>query len=325
MSEVSSPVKSDESTEPRVRLRKIYDGVVEWTFRPPTKAQQQLLLYMGFYMSVFMGAAHLLSMTVLDGLDAHLPESLRLSRVALLGALFVLQLPQLFESLRSRVSQAKDVPKKVGNVRPTFDGVMWGILTHFPTMFVLLLTYGRVWQWPDVGEFSRPWAIFGGAIGAVVLMNVRSFAYSSDELSWNSMSHQDWMYFANVTKQNYSRRFMTRNLSALNTAFLSPAFEDIVYRGFFVFFLGNLVGNAWWGIWMGLILCLALHAYQGPKWTVSILIFYATSVILLYSCGLFAVIACHVFCNVDYLFKSPTAVARYIQYLQQRRMERKLR
>jgi hypothetical protein len=66
-------------------------------------------------------------------------------------------------------------------------------------------------------------------------------------------------------------------LSHFNTAFLGPAFEELVYRGFFVYFVGETVGSMALGVLTGLLLCLWMHLHIGPRKLLSIILFFAAT------------------------------------------------
>jgi hypothetical protein len=104
-----------------------------------------------------------------------------------------------------------------------------------------------------------------------------------------------------VLGQNLPRGRVWQIVKLLELVIISPVLEEIVYRGFFVYCLGTMIGNVVLALVIGLVMCLCLHLYQGWHLIHRHIAFYAIVVSLLYSpLGLTAAIGFHVGCNFRY-------------------------
>ena len=91
--------------------------------------------------------------------------------------------------------------------------------------------------------------------------------------------------------------------------------EELVYRGFFVYLLGGLIGNVVVALSIGLALCLCLHLYQGVHRLGRHVAFYVIVVTLLYSpLGLGGAIGFHIGCNFLYTMNLKSVMRYYCSH-----------
>lgn len=103
-----------------------------------------------------------------------------------------------------------------------------------------------------------------------------------------------------------------QGLKLFRLVLLGPVLEEIVFRGFFVYQLGILIGSVAVAVAIGLALCLCLHVYQGTHLLGRHVAFYVIVVALLYSpLGLTAAIGFHIGCNYCYAMNLAALVRYY--------------
>jgi hypothetical protein len=118
-----------------------------------------------------------------------------------------------------------------------------------------------------------------------------------------------------VLGQNLPRGRFWRGLNLFKLVLLGPLLEEVVWRGFFVYRLGNLIGSVAAAIAIGLALCLCVHLYQGAHCIGRHIAFYTIVVTLLYSpLGLTAAVGFHVGCDFWYAMNSGAVVRHYRSY-----------
>lgn len=166
------------------------------------------------------------------------------------------------------------------------------VRTTVPKLLVLVLLFGRFWTLEQIGYSTTVhWAlgVLAGAIaGVLYAFTISRWSYRifappiSKEVAENSESESTGA---------------ERPFHAFESVLVSPIFEEVIYRGCFVFYLGTLVSPIL-SIPVGLIATVCLHLYYGSYRIPSIVCFYIAVTCLLYSpLGLSACIAFHITCN----------------------------
>ncbi|MEM7475810.1 MAG: CPBP family intramembrane glutamic endopeptidase [Planctomycetota bacterium] len=223
-------------------------------------------------------------------------------KITLLHALLALEFPSLLISLKvywaMRGREKAGVPKR----RPELSGVMFSLLSYIPRSCVLWFSFGLIWDWQSVGLASRLNAstvfVVGGMLG---LLYRYGWAWVAWKISDQETPEFDTHMYATY-RMHLPRGKVAQWLLAVQTVVISPFFEELVYRGFLVFFLASLFPNAGshgLGAVVGLTLCLLVHIYQGLASLKSHLLAFLIYLVLLYSpLGLLGVIAFHMSCNL---------------------------
>jgi membrane protease YdiL (CAAX protease family) len=170
-----------------------------------------------------------------------------------------------------------------------------------PLVWVLLFSYGTGpggvgWTWPDIGAASiggTGWALLYGGLICIPFALVRHAAMAkAQKIGWIKPGRA-WNLSQSVPRGRIAAWF-----EAVSSGVISPIKEEIVYRGFFVFFLSRSFDNLALGIGVGLILFLLLHLYQGPWQWPSHLLFFAFVTVLTFSpLGLWSAIGLHIAWN----------------------------
>lgn len=93
----------------------------------------------------------------------------------------------------------------------------------------------------------------------------------------------------------------------------SPLFEELVYRGFFVFHFSQLASSVFLAVFVGWLLCVVVHLYQATGRILSVTIFYGVATGLLFSpVGLLGAIGFHSGCNLEYVLRLRDIAERYL-------------
>lgn len=64
---------------------------------------------------------------------------------------------------------------------------------------------------------------------------------------------------------------------------INPFTEEIIYRGFLVYYLGNLLNSVWLFSVLGVVICLVIHFYQGVRMLLFHAVFCTASILILFS------------------------------------------
>lgn len=202
--------------------------------------------------------------------------------------IFALQLPVLITSFIYFVGWMKE--PKVHCLRLRSAGL---VRRWLPTLLILVAFYGQFWTYEQLGMPTSGHWILSIALGLIAGCSfeqvVAPFVYSlferSDSTNNSSKEH--------LGTQSPSNVFF--NLT--ETVFVNPVFEEVIYRGVFVYYVGMYMGIAA-GVTLGLVSCVWLHLYFGVNRIPVIVCFFAVNVLLLYSpLGLVGSIAFHIACN----------------------------
>ena len=281
--------------------------------------QRQVALLLG-YATLLLFVCLLLSEAFSAFLAHTDPAIHRHDQWCVLAALFLLQIPVLGYSLWLWRSMATAVPRPFLKYRPGLKELIWRrLFLELPTFLVLGASYGYIWEWRDIGGNS-PYELFVGGVAAWAILKLQGLRRGADRPIDDI--HREWKFAAARIKYHLPRgsRF-TRVLHGLLVVLVASPLEEIIYRGFFVFLLGNLLSHAWMGILAGLVLCLVVHLYQGTR--AAHTMYFVTWIVLLYSSGLLAAIVCHAACNFVIAARLTEGVEHYIAYLNWRRHERR--
>lgn len=190
--------------------------------------------------------------------------------------------------------------------RPTLWELVKRNFAIIPVGILLPIAGTEIWTWADVG-FKGWIAGFLGLLAAIIL-----------ERENFGRNYQDkppiTRHMLACFRTHLPRGRTSQCVASLNTAVISPICEELVYRGFFVFFLGSLIGHLW-SVVIGLILCLWLHLYQGREYLVQHVKFFAVACFLLYSpAGIVGVILFHVTANTIFLIGLGRWTKAYIRH-----------
>ena len=217
-------------------------------------------------------------------------------QVCLLLALLSIELPVLLRSLTTYWGLRGRAHLEIPRVRHTYETAFSSLYSYAPRILVLWFTFGTVWDWQSVGFKEEV-----GLLPAVILGLVAGLVYSL-------CLYRDSTNSSEITPHLYAtyRLLLPRGraanwLMSTQTVLISPFFEELVFRGFFVVFLLELLpeDSAPWGIVTGLFLCLLLHLYQGIRYLFMHFLSFVIYMLLLVSpIGLLGVIGFHVGCNL---------------------------
>lgn len=244
-------------------------------------------------------------------------------RFVLLGVLFVFHLPALLRSTKLYCSLRHESVAKVRHHRPALSHICFGILSYLPLAFVLLISFGRLWTFEAIGFSSRmhwAWPIVAGVGWAIIFKVVLAYVY---RFASRQTKDSPDSFEASLIRRQLFRGHMARTLGYFNLVIISPTFEEFIYRGFFVYFVGHLFGTIIAGVLTGLLLCVWLHIYMGPSTILSVISFFVASIVLLYSpFGLLSVISFHAACNAHYMVDLQLQSVRYLNYVRSCRLSR---
>jgi hypothetical protein len=243
------------------------------------------------------------------------PDAITFDRWLLLAILFGSILPTLWYSVQLKSGRARrQVP------RATWSGQVHALLSFTFVALVLLATYGRVWNFAEIGFRTTPpwnWTILLG------LLCYRFLHLTEGWLArmFEGPAEQSASVFQRVWIGHFvPRGRLAQAMQVLLVGFVGPLHEEIVYRGFFVFMLSNLTGRAEIGIACGLILCVMGHLYQGVRSIPSHVLFYAASVALMFSpAGLLTALVMHIANNLHHAIALPRAIAAYREHSREMR------
>lgn len=242
-------------------------------------------------------------------------------RVILLVTLFAFHLTALLRSAKIYRTLRRRRAENVFVCRPRTWHVCYWLLAYLPVGFVLLVSYGRLWTLLDIGATSSVhWAlsILVGLLAGVAFQTVTYFFRRRNDPVGIPKSHEVY-----VLRCHLARGHAARMLLNFNTALFGPAFEELVYRGFFVYFLGETVGSTALGVLAGLLLCIWMHLHIGPRKLLSIVFFFAATTTLLYSpFGWLSGVSFHVACNAMYVTQLHSMANRYLRVLSEKRLLR---
>lgn len=197
------------------------------------------------------------------------------------------------------------------------------MFSHSFVACLLVTTYGRVWTWAEIGFLTTaPWS-WTIPVG-LLFYRFASLAGGAITNWFTPAEESAVQIFRSVSIGCFLPRGRTAQmLQLVNQAILGPIHEEIVYRGFFVFFLGQLTGYPTLSIAFGLILCVTVHLYQGYWAIPSHALFFAIAVAIMYSpAGLLTVIVMHVANNLHHAWTLPGYVENYRAYLRDKRQQR---
>ena len=89
--------------------------------------------------------------------------------------------------------------------------------------------------------------------------------------------------------------------------------EEIAYRGFFVFYLSQLIPGVFVAVLTGWLLCVLVHLYQGNSRILPVTVFYAFATCLIFSpIGLFGAIGFHIYCNLGFVLQLREFAERHL-------------
>jgi len=243
--------------------------------------------------------------------------------LVLLAVLVVFHLPALLRSTTLFFSFRRKSAEDIRHQRASLWHVSYNMLAHLPLAFVLLISFGRLWSFDSIGFSSRFHWVWGTAVGvgwAIVFMIILAYLYRfASRHTKDSPDSSD----AVLIRMNLPRGRTAQMLQFFETVFFCPTFEEFIYRGFFVYLVGNVVGSAVAGIFIGLLFCIWLNLYMGPSKLLSVVSFFVASIVLLYSpFGLLSVIAFHATCNTRYMIHLQLRSARYLAFVRDSRQSR---
>ncbi len=233
----------------------------------------------------------------------------------LVMVLVIFHLPALIRSPFYYFAAKRHTPDQIWFPRGSLNSEVAHLLTYAPLTLVLVVSYGGLWTFASIRFTSQlPWtsSIYLGMVCSAV------FAFISEQLrnrlSQNeddSLSTNSAIYF----RSSLPRGRMAQALSAFQTAVIGPVFEEIICRGFFVYYLGQLVGSPWAGVGFGFAVCVWLHLYQGVRRILPVVAFYFCTVLLLYWSGLLGAIAFHVLCNTSVVLAFRNHAQSYVEFI----------
>ncbi len=240
------------------------------------------------------------------------------NRELLLFVLVAFHLPTLLRSTVLYALLSRNMTRRRNRLSSWH--VVQRLLNYFPLLLVLIITYGRNWTFSSIGFDSSihwGWSVSVGIGSAIAFERVVARVYRLRARSSNSWPSA---FDIEIVRIHLSRGTKAQAFQFFETTVLSPVFEDLIYRGFFVYFWGNLLGSPLAGIVIGFIFCIWLHMYMGREKLLSVALFFAASVTLLHSpFGLTSTIAFHATCNARYMINLKSHALRYLTFVHNRR------
>ena len=219
-------------------------------------------------------------------------EAILLDRYLLLLSLAVFQIPSITRSLQQQSLVRKGIAPFF---RSTSLQIVASAASHLPALPLLWLTYGRVWNWPDVGVAPADrffWCLAAGAVALMIQLWLDEFASRVVAPTFYYLPRK---MRRRIFLRDQPRGSLARALRFVDNGFVQPLCEDLIHRGFLVFLLGETCGNRGLAIAAGCLLFVLVHLYQGWRTALLLQIFFWASIGLLYSpFGLVAVMALHV-------------------------------
>ena len=201
--------------------------------------------------------------------------------------------------------------------RDSFSTLVEGLVRKYATPVILVgIGYGHGWTLESIGwqpEASLVQAMLAGGICAIGLRCVQWILASRESDDGSVViEHSD----ATIIRSHVPRGSVAQAMQAADTALASPILEDIIYRGFFVYAIGQVTQSYVIGIFIGYFLCCLLHLYQGPKHFFSVTLFFVASAALLYSpLGLASVFAFHCLSNLWFVIQLRPMTKSYMASL----------
>lgn len=120
-------------------------------------------------------------------------------------------------------------------------------------------------------------SLFGGVIGYFALIGAyKSVAYVFGLK--NLLLAEAYLVHRMVCPRSTQGR---RKLLAV--LLINPFTEELIYRGFLVYYLGNLLNSVWQFSIFGVMICLAIHFYQGARMLHFHALFCFGSILILFS------------------------------------------
>lgn len=255
------------------------------------------------------------TLLLLFGLGRNSPK---LQSCLFLIAIFLLCLPELHRSWFVYRTLRDENSGSICNRRLQRRQMTAAFIRHAVPTMVLVFSYGKLWSLDDIGfHLQNGWitACLAGLILVGVFRKVEQvlIVHVNPRLEWTEPNIA-------VLRSNLPRGKTLNVINGIHTALISPAYEEIVYRGFFVFYVGELFDSKLLGFALGLVLCILLHLYQGVQNIASNSLFFLITFLLLYSPGgLLAVYVFHAACNLHYLILLRGQAQWYLQKLRSQR------
>lgn len=210
--------------------------------------------------------------------------------------LVVTESPIWRRSLQIRRELSHEPPAFSFGERPKKDAILWDLIVT-PIRCLPVLLSGLLWSLPDACLI--PSRNIQSSLLAAIGCWFFYFLSSNLMNTWfadHSSHHYDAFRIA-LIRSMLPRGVTTQWLSAIRIAFVGPVCEELIYRGCFVYLLGQLAGHAFVGIVVGYTLFLGIHLYQGPRqnWHADGILSYCDGidVFSVWACGVDCVSLCN--------------------------------
>lgn len=236
----------------------------------------------------------------------------------LLVVLLLCVLPDLLRSMKIYFSFRQKSSEEIRHQRPDRRHIPYLLLRYVMPTLVLYVSHDRLWYESSIGIASglnHATPCFVGIFAAIVFFEILEFIDRQFTSHESPTSHQ-----ASTIRLHLPRGRLALIHARLDLVLISPAFEEILYRGFFIFFTNELLGTFVLGILIGLVLCLSVHLYQGIPNLINVVLFFFVTVFLLYSSfGLLSSFSFHATCNLRYTLRQKRLAEWYLETLNSRR------
>ncbi|MEO0574628.1 MAG: CPBP family intramembrane glutamic endopeptidase [Pseudomonadota bacterium] len=207
---------------------------------------------------------------------------------------FMLTVGSAYDTVRAAVRKHKrgsSSDKREPRPRAAFARALLG-----SQLFILaiIVVFGVAVQ-PDPAHFGFkplgslwPLALLTGAACYVVFLVVFNVLLA------RSGHHDTFCANAYVSMRALVPRERTSQVQLVAALSINPFTEELLYRGFLVYFLGTVSGSPLSFFFIGLAVCLGAHAYQHWHMMWFHVAFYVVVVAILYSpLGIVGAIGCH--------------------------------
>ncbi len=243
---------------------------------------------------------------------AGLESASRTDSAILLVVLFALHVPELSRSVWLYLTPADLARPRMLGRHCIFQEIIWSTRS-VPLLLLLACTHGTLWSFPEIGISPRIPPAVCVAIGLVVSVAFNACLSRPVNRSACTVQRPDLKRTIATLRMHLPRGTLAQLASGFKCVYSSPLFEELIYRGFFVFYLSHVTSSVLLAVFVGWMLCVVLHLYQGTRRILPVTIFYCVATGLLFSpAGLLSAIGFHSGCNLEYVLRLRDMAQRHL-------------